>query len=324
MLVSIVLALLPSVFGAACIATPGGVCNQVNHYQNCIANDTLIEVMEGGMLAAALVKPGDKIRGVKGAKMEPAWCTVIANTDHGYGRVVGEFTPGHMVAREPKDPKQNVTIVPYEVSSTALGRMAGLRNIATECELTVTASGKLFTPFSEQFCAKELSWSDYRELMSSVLTLTKDVSFVWDVHNWLDNTSHPLFPALNKLCADIIDCTKSSVDSTACAQFETTIDTLVNSNLEPDKKATFHASWPNATAMNQAMHIKRVESAVISLGILSGIALIGCIVLVALVAYLFFQVRRLRNQVKDTAKEIESTNAAVKAVAAGERTSQTV
>lgn len=283
------------------------------HFNNssCIANDTLIEVKDVGNVAAAMVRPGDRVRGVMGANMTRVWCTVIANPDHGYGRVVGSFTPGHMVARESEGLGRQVTVAPH--LAAGVGRMAGLRNIATDCELTETADGQLFAPFSDTFCDKELSWSDYLALMSSVLELTRDVPFVWDVSSWRDNASHPFFPSLHRLCADIIECTQNAADSASCAHFAATVDALVDSNLESSRQETFRTTWPSAAAMVDAMHLRSGRVAGLSLSITLCTALLGS-ALVLVGTCFIVKLRRLRRRVKETVPEVERAKAVVQAV----------
>ena len=281
----------------------------------CVANDTLVVTKDNHAIPVGLVVPGDQIRGVRGSSMEPAWCTVLANPDHGYGRVVGNFTAGHMVARKAQTSNGNITIV-HNPDDPAAARMTGLRNIATDCELTETADGQLFSPFSDKFCDRELSWTEYLTLFSSVQTLTKEVPFVWDVRNWRDNESHPLYDTLHKLCNDLIECTDDTVGSASCSNLDTTVTTLIESNLDPNHQEVFRTVWQNNTAMIEAIHLKtnHLESTVITLSILSCAAVAFAISLCGIVAYLVVKMRRMGKDLKGAIHQAEQTAAAVKSL----------
>eukprot|EP00942_MAST-04A_sp_MAST-4A-sp1_P007568 g7568.t1 len=219
-------------------------------FTGCIDGDALIHSMKYGVVPARNVLPGDQILGYNDSQMDKkVWCTVTANTQNGYGQVVGQFTKDHLIIAKPDRAKEPF-ILPNGngISGNIKPHNASLRNIFTDCSAPITADGQAFTPFSLAFCPKGLAWQDYGQVLTALSALGKGIlsEFVYSPTTWHDNETHPLWPALHNLCGAVAKCASTE----SCEDFEKEMDGLLESNIDPKKKVIVNKVWRNSSEMS--------------------------------------------------------------------------
>ena len=246
-----------------------------------------VEEQTKGLVRVSQLTIGDVIYGIKGPKRQPAWCKVeaIFPAAGGENRTTHDgFTADHMIV--------DSTVHPHGKKGEV--RVGPIYTLVTDCDASVNAAGKAFTPISTAFCPRKLSWSEYITLMSAVRRVANRTGYFWfDTSAYHDNNTAMVphwFDQLHQICQELLLCAREG----RCQGFENVMKEFVRGHLNKNYAAEVERVFPNmggdvdkeqAGTMTEV--VREQENSHILLFSVAGSAMVVLLLIAAVAAFLY-------------------------------------
>lgn len=210
----------------------------VNLNDGCISGEMRVEERINGYVTVSQLSEGDIIRGITGAEQKTAWCKVeaIFQVPNSQNQTTYDgFTADHMVV--------NGTVHPYgKKGETQVGP---IYTLATDCDASVNAAGRVFTPISTTFCPHDLSWSEYLSVISAIRRVTDRAGNFWyDLKSYHDNATAVVprwVDQLPTICREVLLCSRED----KCQAFENVMNEFVHDHLDKEYVVVVERVFPN-------------------------------------------------------------------------------